>query len=142
MFSIKQNKNESFKSIENECRILSHLNESDYIIKFLGAVIDEGELPTQPPLVCKMMMELAKSKIWQLNFFNHSYQSLFILDGNLAEMLRDEYGDEAPLPQDQSLYYLQQILEGVNFLHQSGYLHLGIKGMLVYIPPSLRHFLR
>ena len=44
-------------------------------------------------------------------------------------MLRDEYGEEAPLPQDQSLYYLQQILEGVNFLHQSGYLHLDIKGM-------------
>ena len=43
-------------------------------------------------------------------------------------MLRDEEGLEAPLPQDQSLYYLQQILEGVNFLHQSGYLHLDIKG--------------
>jgi serine/threonine protein kinase len=42
-------------------------------------------------------------------------------------MLRDEYGEKAPLPQDQSLYYLQQILEGVNFLHQSGYLHLDIK---------------
>ena len=52
-----------------------------------------------------------------------------IVDGNLAEMLRDEDGLEAPLPQDQSLYYLQQILEGVNFLHQSGYLHLDIKGM-------------
>ena len=51
-----------------------------------------------------------------------------MLDGNLAEMLRDEAGMEAPLPEDQSLYYLQQILEGVNFLHQSGYLHLDIKG--------------
>ena len=59
------------------------------------------------------------------------------VDGNLAEMLRDEYGEEAPLPQDQSLYYLQQILEGVNFLHQSGYLHLDIKGM--YPPPSSVH---
>ena len=51
-------------------------------------------------------------------------------------MLKDEYGEEAPLPQDQSLYYLQQILEGVNFLHQSGYLHLDIKGMSLSLPPS------
>ena len=62
MFAIKLNKIESYKSILDECRILSHLSESDHIIKFLGAVIDEGELPTQPPLVCKMMMELAESK--------------------------------------------------------------------------------
>ena len=50
-------------------------------------------------------------------------------DGNLAEMLKDEEGFEAPLPDDQSLYYLQQILEGVNFLHQSGFVHLDIKGI-------------
>ena len=62
MFAIKQNKNVSFKSIEDECRVLSRFTDNDYIIKFLGAVIDEGELPTQPPLVCKMMMELAESK--------------------------------------------------------------------------------
>ena len=69
MFAIKQNKNESsFKSIEDECHVLSRLSNNDYIIKFLGAVVDEGELPTQPPLVCKMMMELAESKIWQLKF--------------------------------------------------------------------------
>ena len=62
MFAIKQNKNESFKSIEDECLVLSHLAENDHIIRFLGAVVDERELPTQPPLVCKMMMELAESK--------------------------------------------------------------------------------
>ena len=62
MFAIKQNKNESFTSIEDECHVLSRLSDNEYIIKFLGAVIDEGELPTQPPLVCKMMMELAESK--------------------------------------------------------------------------------
>ena len=62
MFAIKQNKNVSFKSIEDECHVLSRLADNDYIIKFLGAVIDEGELRTQPPLVCKMMMELAESK--------------------------------------------------------------------------------
>ena len=50
-------------------------------------------------------------------------------DGNLAEMLKDEEGFDAPLPDDQSLYYLQQILEGVNFLHQSGFVHLDIKGI-------------
>ena len=71
MFAIKQNKNESFKSIEDECHVLSRLAENDYIIKFLGAVIDEGELPTQPPLVCKMMMELAESKSLLIND-NHS----------------------------------------------------------------------
>ena len=64
MFAIKQNKNESFKSIEDECHVLSHLAKNDYIIKFLGAVIDKGELPTQPPLVCKMMMELAESIVF------------------------------------------------------------------------------
>ena len=67
MFAIKQNKNESFKSIEDECHVLSRLADNDYIIKFLGAVIDEGELPTQPPLVCKMMMELAESKSLLIN---------------------------------------------------------------------------
>ena len=56
-------------------------------------------------------------------------------------MLKDEYGEEAPLPQDQSLYYLQQILEGVNFLHQSGYLHLDIKGMWTSLSFSLSPFL-
>ena len=66
-FAIKQNKNESFKSIEDECHVLSRLADNDYIIKFLGAVIDEGELPTQPPLVCKMMMELAESKPLLIN---------------------------------------------------------------------------
>ena len=59
------------------------------------------------------------------------------IDGNLAEMLKDEEGMELPLPQDQSLYYLQQILEGVNFLHQSGYLHLDIKGMYLSLSFSL-----
>jgi serine/threonine protein kinase len=54
---------------------------------------------------------------------------LFMTDGNLAEMLMDEVEEEAPLPQDQSLYYLQQILEGVNFVHQSGYIHLNIKSI-------------
>ena len=44
-------------------------------------------------------------------------------------MLVDEEGVVAPLSQDQSLYYLQQILEGVNFLHQSGYVHLDIKSI-------------
>ena len=62
------------------------------------------------------------------------------IDGNLAEMLKDEEGMELPLPQDQSLYYLQQILEGVNFLHQSGYLHLDIKGMYVSLSLSLFPF--
>ena len=73
MFAIKQNKNESFKSIEDECHVLSRLSNNDYIIKFLGAVVDEGELPTQPPLVCKMMMELAESKSLLINDnYNHS----------------------------------------------------------------------
>ena len=60
-FTIKQNKNKSFKSIKDECLVLSCLAENDHIVRFLGAVVDERELPTQPPLVCKMMMELAES---------------------------------------------------------------------------------
>ena len=66
MFAIKQNKKdelERFKSIEDECRILSCLAENNHIVKFLGAVIDEvtTEQSTQPLRLCKMMMELAES---------------------------------------------------------------------------------
>jgi hypothetical protein len=60
-FAIKQNRNECFKSIEDDCHVLSCLAENDHIIKFLGAVIDEVEQPTQPRRMCKMMMELAES---------------------------------------------------------------------------------
>ena len=48
-------------------------------------------------------------------------------------MLRDEYGEEVPLPQNQSLYCLQQILDGVNYIHQSGYLHLDINSNFVFM---------
>ena len=48
-------------------------------------------------------------------------------------MLKDEEGFDAPLPDDQSLYYLQQILEGVSFLHQSGFVHLDIKSIYLLI---------
>ena len=56
MFAIKQNKSES---LTNEYGVLSQLAEHDHIVKFLGAVIDEGE----PPVVYKTMMELAESKL-------------------------------------------------------------------------------
>ena len=49
-------------------------------------------------------------------------------DGSLYDMLLDEDKNPAPLPVDQSLYYLHQILQGVRFLHMSGVLHLDIKG--------------
>ena len=63
MFAIKQNKNESFfKSMEDECHVLSRL-EHDHIVKFLGAIIEERDSPAESHLVCKMMMELAESKI-------------------------------------------------------------------------------
>ena len=62
MFAIKKNETESFKSIENECHVLSCL-EHDHIIKFLGAVIEENESPTESRLVYKMMMELPERKI-------------------------------------------------------------------------------
>ena len=64
MFAIKQNKNERFDSIKDECFVLSRLPEHNNIIQFLGAVLDEKELEFQPPLVCKMMMELAESKLF------------------------------------------------------------------------------
>ena len=63
MFAIKQNKNDNSNSIEDECRILSHLDENDHIVKFLGAIIEEvtTEQSTQPLRLCKMMMVLAES---------------------------------------------------------------------------------
>ena len=63
MFAVKQNKNESYSSIRDECFVLSRLPEHDHIIQFLGAVLDERDLPTQPPLICKMMIELAESEL-------------------------------------------------------------------------------
>lgn len=54
--------------------------------------------------------------------------SLFV-GGNLADMLKDSDGYEYPLSVDQSLYYLQMILKGVDFLHENGVLHLNINCM-------------
>ena len=62
MFAIKQNKNENYKSIEDECYVLSLIPHHDNVVHFLGAVIDERDLPTQPPHLYRMMMELADSK--------------------------------------------------------------------------------
>ena len=61
-------------------------------------------------------------------YVSSSITFLRCTDGDLTELFKDEFGEEAPLPEDQSLYYLQQILRGVNFLHQNGFLHLDIKG--------------
>lgn len=42
-------------------------------------------------------------------------------------LLNDEGGCD-PLPLDQSLYYIQQILQGVYHLHSCNIVHLDIKG--------------
>lgn len=53
---------------------------------------------------------------------------MVIIGGSLEDVLRDEDGYEFPLSVHQSLYYLQQTLSGVQFLHQNGVLHLDICG--------------
>lgn len=64
MFAIKQNKNDNYKSIEDECFVLSLIPRHDNIIHFLGAVIDERDSPAQPPLLYRMMTELADSEFF------------------------------------------------------------------------------
>ena len=50
------------------------------------------------------------------------------LDGNLYDMLFDPETDECSgLPVDQCVYYLQQILFAVHYLHQHNTLHLDLK---------------
>ena len=51
------------------------------------------------------------------------------IDGSLEDMLVDEDGASYPLSIDQSLYYLHQVLSGVQFLHQNNVIHLNICGM-------------
>ncbi len=56
--------------------------------------------------------------------------------GNLSEMLEVDQTPQGvkileALPFDQALYYIEQVLQGVNYLHQNGVLHLDIKGTIV-----------
>ena len=53
--------------------------------------------------------------------------------GNLSEMLVVEDDIKEALPLDQSLYYIEQILQGVHFLHQNSVLHLDIKGLYIIL---------
>ena len=60
------------------------------------------------------------------------YSDLFsssLTDGSLSEMLIDPETQVASgLPLDQSLFYLQQVLYGVHYLHESQHvLHLDLK---------------
>ena len=57
------------------------------------------------------------------------------VDGSLADMLTDEDGYAYPMDGDQALYYLQQILSGVQFVHHNNILHLDICGMYDIIGP-------
>lgn len=53
---------------------------------------------------------------------------LTFLDGTLSGLLTDpETKEISGLPLDQSLYYLQQILYAVRYLHQKTILHLDLK---------------
>ena len=45
-------------------------------------------------------------------------------------MLQSDEGELEPLPLDQSLFYLYQILQGVFHLHSLSILHLDIKGTM------------
>ena len=56
-----------------------------------------------------------------------SFHSL-LTDGSLSEMLVDSEAQVAlGLPSDQSLFYLQQVLYAVHYLHQRHVLHLDLK---------------
>ena len=53
---------------------------------------------------------------------------LSFLDGSLDELLFDpDTNEPSGLPFNQSLFYLQQILYAVHFLHQRAILHLDLK---------------
>ena len=59
------------------------------------------------------------------------YPSMYycILDGSLASLLQSDEGEPEQLYVDQSLFYLDQILQGVFHLHSLSILHLNIAGI-------------
>ena len=60
-------------------------------------------------------------------------------DGNLAGMLLSDDGEPDPLPLDQSLYYMQQILQGVHHLHSCNIVHLNINGLFCAFGVQFRY---
>lgn len=54
--------------------------------------------------------------------------SIVTADGTLSEMLMNEEGEMVALDRTKALFYFRQLLNGVDFLHKSGILHLNLKG--------------
>ena len=52
-------------------------------------------------------------------------------------MLEDEEGGYTPLAVDQSLYYIQQILQAVHYLHSNSILHCNIESTCMCALPAI-----
>ncbi|XP_019857702.1 PREDICTED: serine/threonine-protein kinase SBK1-like isoform X2 [Amphimedon queenslandica] len=113
MFAIKCNKHNSEEKVRNmnlECRVLDHIGHHTHITQLFGAMIDKNvSACVYEGQKFKMLMELATN-------------------GSLDELLFDpDTNEPSGLPFNQSLFYLQQILYAVHFLHQRAILHLDLK---------------
>ncbi|CAI8019656.1 Probable serine/threonine-protein kinase DDB_G0284251, partial [Geodia barretti] len=117
IFVIKSNKfsdENMVNTLKAESDILSRIPAHTNITTFLGAVLEEEQAKDGAQRHCRLMMELAEH-------------------GSLASMLQSDEGELEPLPLDQSLFYLYQILQGVFHLHSLSILHLDIKAENVLV---------
>lgn len=112
LFAIKcnnQSTEDKTTTMAKECDMLNSIGPHGHITRYFGSLVDDYGPEAIQGEMCKMLMECATN-------------------GNLYDMLFDPETNECSgLPVDQCVYYLQQILFAVHYLHQHNTLHLDLK---------------